>query len=78
MESLGTIDPGGGRMINLELSEEEQQTLIIVLEESISDLRGEIAHTERMDFKEDLKRKRTILTRVLQMLTGVAPSSTTI
>jgi hypothetical protein len=41
-----TIDPGGEHMINLELSEEEQQTLITVLEESISDLRGEIVHTE--------------------------------
>ena len=77
MESLETIDPGGGRMINLELSVEEQQILIIVLEESISDLRGEIVHTERMDFKEDLKRKRTILAHVLQMLKGMAASSTT-
>ena len=62
-------------MISLELSEEEQQTLIIVLEESISDLRGEIVHTERMDFKEDLKRKRTTLAHVLQMLKGMAASS---
>ena len=62
-------------MINLELSEEEQQTLIIVLEENISDLRGEIVHTERLDFKEDLKRKRTILARVLQTLKGVAAGS---
>ena len=65
-------------MINLELSEEEQQTLITVLEESISDLRGEIVHTERMDFKEDLKRKKTILVHVLEMLKGMAASSTSI
>ena len=65
-------------MISLELSEEERQTLILVLEESISDLRGEIVHTERMDFKEDLKRKRTILAHVLQMLKGVAANSTSI
>lgn len=63
-------------MINLELSEEEQQTLISVLEESISDLRREIVHTERMDFKEDLKRKKTILFHVLETLKTVAASST--
>jgi hypothetical protein len=61
IELVDTIDPGGGRMINLELSKEEQQTLITVLEESISDLRREIVHTERMDFKEELKRKKTTL-----------------
>lgn len=65
-------------MINLELSEEEQQTLITVLEESISDLRREIVHTERMDFKEDLKRKKTTLVHVLEMLKGVAANSSTI
>ena len=63
-------------MINLELSEEEQQTLISVLEEDISDLRREIVHTERMDFREDLKRKKTILFHVLEMLKSVAASST--
>jgi|MudIll2142460700_1097286.scaffolds.fasta_scaffold1428784_2 hypothetical protein len=59
-------------MINLELSEEEQQTLISVLEESISDLRREIVHTERLNFKEDLRRKKTNLVHVLEMLKGVA------
>jgi hypothetical protein len=63
-------------MITLELSEEEQQTLVSVLEEDISDLRREIVHTERMDFREDLKRKKTILFHVLEMLKSVAISST--
>ena len=59
-------------MINLELSEEEQQTLISVLEESISDLRREIVHTERLNFKEDLRQKKTNLVHVLEMLKGMA------
>ena len=65
-------------MINLELSEEEQQALINVLEEGISDLRREIVHTEKADFKEDLKRKKNILVHVLEMLKGVAANASTI
>jgi len=63
-------------MITLELSEEERQTLISVLEESISDLRREIVHTERVNFKEDLRRKKINLVRVLEMIRGVAASPT--
>ena len=45
----------------IQLAEEEAQVLRSVLEEYISELRMEVANTDSMDFREDLKRKEEIL-----------------
>jgi hypothetical protein len=49
-------------MYTLNLSVDEHQALVEVLECSISELHSEIVHTDRCEFKEELKtRKRTLL-----------------
>jgi len=45
----------------IQLAEEEAAVLRSVLEDYISELRMEVANTDSMDFREDLKRKEEIL-----------------
>ncbi len=55
-------------MLNLNLSNEELLILRKILEYDLSELRMEIADTDRMDFKENLKRQKVILNKVLEAL----------
>ena len=55
-------------MPNFELSKEEKQTLIEVLEDNISDLRMEIADTDSSIFKEEIRSKKKILIDILERL----------
>lgn len=55
-------------MIQITLSDEEAGALRSVLESYRSDLRMEIAGTEQMDFREDLKRQEALLNSVLARL----------
>ena len=57
-------------MPNFDLSTEEKQTLIEVLEDNISDLRMEIADTDSSIFKGELKSKKRILLDILERLKG--------
>jgi hypothetical protein len=53
-------------MIQLDLTQEERQALLETLESTLSDLRMEIADTDRMDFREMLKTHKAILGRVIE------------
>ena len=55
-------------MIQVVLSEEERDILGEILESDLSDLRMEIASTDRMDFREMLKTRKEVLKKVLQAL----------
>ncbi len=55
-------------MIQVVLSEEERGILGEILESDLSDLRMEIASTDRMDFREMLKTRKEVLKKVLQAL----------
>ena len=55
-------------MLHLDLTTEEQQTLVYLLEECISDLRMEIVDTDSVDYKEMLKHRKQVLTKLLQAL----------
>ncbi len=55
-------------MIKLELSLQEQEVLIEVLESFLSDLRMEIADTERLAFRERLKGQEQVIKRLLGAL----------
>ena len=57
-------------MIELDLSEEETETLKEVLESYLSDLRMEIADTDNYDFREMLKARKALLIRVVKALSG--------
>lgn len=53
-------------MYNLNLSTEEHQALIDVLECSISELHLEIMHTDRWDLKDRLKARKQVLLAMLE------------
>jgi hypothetical protein len=55
-------------MNSLELSNEEKDTLIDVLESYISDLRMEMADTDSSFFREELRNKREVLDNILDRL----------
>ncbi|HSD60043.1 MAG TPA: hypothetical protein VLC55_04250 [Burkholderiales bacterium] len=55
-------------MFRLELDPEQRNTLIQALESYVSDLRLEIADTERKDFRDPLKAQEQILKGLLAAL----------
>lgn len=55
-------------MPQLNLTEQEKQVLIEALESYISDLRMEIADTDRQDFRNALKSRKEVLKKVLETL----------
>ncbi|WP_025321837.1 hypothetical protein [Deferrisoma camini] len=57
-------------MARLELSEEEVRTLVQVLDYALSELRMEIADTDRKDFREGLKAEKQTLSAILERLRG--------
>jgi hypothetical protein len=59
-------------MFRLDLNAEQHSTLIQVLESYVSDLRMEIADTERKDFRDPLKAQEQILVGLLATLRTAA------
>ncbi|NOY46416.1 MAG: hypothetical protein GXP50_13345 [Deltaproteobacteria bacterium] len=57
-------------MVRVELSEEEARTLAQVLDYALSELRMEIADTDRKDFREGLKAQKQTLAAILHRLRG--------
>ncbi|HTT69541.1 MAG TPA: hypothetical protein VMF70_16060 [Gemmatimonadales bacterium] len=55
-------------MAQLDLTAEEAAVLRQALESYLSDLRMEITDTERMEYREELKRQEEILTRLEERL----------
>lgn len=55
-------------MVNLDLTEDEEKVLHTVIDSYLSDLRMEIADTDRKDFREMLKQRKQVLIKVLDSL----------
>lgn len=55
-------------MVHIKLSPEDQSILSDILENDLSDLRMEIADTDRLDFRNYLKQKKSVLMRTLEQL----------
>ena len=55
-------------MVRLELSPEQYQLLVELLESCLSDLRMEIVDTDRIDYKDMLKDRKNILLSLLETL----------
>lgn len=62
---------GEGSVHCLELSSEEAYVLRDTLESYLSDLRMEIADTDRQEYREQLKHRKQILERIAGVLTPV-------
>ena len=48
-------------MITIDLSDEERQTLVYLLESCITDLKAEIRETDRAEYKDMLKHRKDVL-----------------
>jgi hypothetical protein len=57
----------------MELTPEEASVLRSVLDDYLSDLRMEIADTDGMDFREQLKEKSKVLRRLIDRLAAEFP-----
>jgi len=55
-------------MIRIELSAPEAEELSGILENYLSDLRMEIVDTESQEFREGLKKRKDLVTRLLVQL----------
>lgn len=55
-------------MVTLNLSPEEQQSLIDLLENDIGELRAEIRKTDNSGYKDMLNHKKEIMVRLLEEL----------
>ena len=52
------------------LSSDEKKIVAEALESYLSDLRMEITHTDSKDFREDLKHRKTVITKTIHILKG--------
>lgn len=64
-------------MIQLNLNEEERQTLLYMLENCISSLKEEIHETDRSDYKEMLKHRKEVLHKLWLAMQPESESSST-
>ena len=55
-------------MYTVELTLEEQQTLIDILECCVKDLRSQIVHTDRYNYKQMLKNRKQMVQNILASL----------
>ena len=55
-------------MIQLMITEEEQKLLLVLLENDISELRMEIADTDRRGYRDMLKNRETLMKNIQQKL----------
>lgn len=61
-------------MVQLDLTDEELEVLREALESYISDMRMEIADTDNIDFRAQLKAKKGVLDKVMKSLSRDAAS----
>ena len=64
-------------MAQITLTQEEAAVLRGVLNSYLSDLRMEIANTDSMQFRENLKREEVFLKKLLQQLDAELPAPDT-
>lgn len=55
-------------MVHLDLNENDVKTMIGILESYLSDLRMEIANTDRLAFRDMLRERKELIGRVLTAL----------
>jgi hypothetical protein len=65
------------RIVDLAMTPEEAEELRLALERALVDLHTEIAHTDRYEFREILKKRRAILQGMLRRLSARPSGATT-
>ena len=61
---------------HLALTEQERNEVRLALRTYVTDLHMEIAHTDRYEFREELKARRAVLVEVLRRLGGATTATT--
>jgi hypothetical protein len=61
--------------MEIELDDEERRVLREILENDLSDLRMEMADTDRKDFRDMLARRKAVLGKVIEALGGSPPAA---
>jgi hypothetical protein len=68
---MSTTAEGGVEQVRgLNLTAQERDELRLALETCVGDLHTEIVHTDRYEFRQELKVRRALLQGVLQRLAG--------
>jgi hypothetical protein len=62
-------------MVTLELTDSECRILAHILESDLSDLRMEIAGTDRLEFRQRLKTRKQVIAKVLEAIHSGAPAT---
>ena len=65
-----TVEADKGQVTDVTLTAQERDELRLALETCVNDLHTEIAHTDRYEFRQELKARRVLLHGVLQRLGG--------
>ncbi len=55
-------------LLQVELTEDEKETFKQMLQEELSELRAEIADTDRKNYRDMLKAKEALLNRIIAIL----------
>jgi hypothetical protein len=63
-------------MIQLDFTTEEEQHLREEVKKRLADLEHEIAHTDSLNFKDMLKRRREVMTKLLGKLPDMGAPAT--
>ena len=58
--------PTDAGTVRLELTREEREVFVDILDTCLSDLRMEIGHADRQDYRDDLKQRKKVLRKVLE------------
>jgi len=69
-----TVEADKGQVTDLILTVQERDELRLALGTYVSELHTEIAHTDRYEFRQELKARRAVLQAVLHRLAG-APTA---
>lgn len=59
-------NPSDARVVRLELTRNEREIFVDILDTCLSDLRMEIGHVDRQDLRDRLKQRKKVLTKVLE------------
>jgi len=70
MSMTAEVDVGQEQVTDLSLTAQERDELRLALGRYVSDLHAEIAHTDRYEFRQELKVRRAVLQAVLNRLAG--------
>ena len=71
----GRVSEADQSVVRLELTGPEQEALIAVLDNYVSDLRMEIVDTDSTDFKKMLKERKAILMKIVETLRQAPPTT---